>query len=94
MSFYYKIGYEGKELNKKLTYEDLLSYDMSKIYYATKYYYPVVNGKSSDSMMSMCLYTADVTMSSDEYIKNYNSIASFGENCLSEDDIKIINKFN
>lgn len=73
-----------------LSQDELDSYiknDKDKIYYISKVGIPKYH--------SMCLYTSDVQMKPDDYIKNYNSIPKlYGNNPLNEFDIKIIRMFN
>ena len=58
-----------------------------KIYYISKV--------SRSKYHSMTLFTSDVKMKADDYIKNYNSIPKlYGENPLNEFDMTIIKSFN
>ena len=92
----YDISFTQDEKNEKendvldISQSELETYietHQDKIYYISKV------GQSK--YHSMTLFTSDVEMKADDYIKNYNSIPIlYGKNPLNEFDITIIKLFN
>jgi len=94
-TLYYKIIYNGKEINN-LSYEQLLAYNSKFIELISKVYYPINKiGEKSSYLSDIILYTVDVVMTSEGYIGNYTTLTDmYGVNALNENDKKIIEMFN